>query len=206
MTEVTPAGLVTQTPTAPTETPTTPTPETPATPEVAKVEEPAKPEAKPEAPKPLAAADIKIPDGFSVDDAGMTSFLEVMNDQSLSGADRAQKLLDMQIAREQAASEQGMKAWTDLQEQWQKTVKDDPEIGGAKYDETVSNIGRLLDKYKVPQETRDAFNVTGAGNNPHIVRFLNSIAKDLIEPAPVSGTPAAGGKDLASALYTKMGN
>lgn len=205
------SGLAAIPPTAPTEPtpPTTPTPPinptappiNPTTPPI----NPIKPEEKPAEVAPVALTDFKIPEGYTLDEKAGGDFLAVLNDKNLTGKDLGQKLLDMQIEREKGLSEKGQADWTALQEQWKEAVKKDPEIGGAKFEETMTNIGRVLDKYKATQETRDAFTMTGAGNNPHIVRFLNSVAKDVIEAQPTVGGPGTDGGDLATKLYTKMG-
>src|SRR3990172_1633324 len=152
---------------------------------------------------PLTAETVKLPEGFTVDEPTMTSFLEVMNDRELSAADRAQKLIDLQASVLTQASEANSKAWDELQETWKGEVKADPEIGGAKFDLTVSNISKLLDQYG-SKETRDAFSLTGAGNNPHIVKFMSKLATQLTEGNPVLGNPGATSTTAAERMFPSM--
>lgn len=196
-----------------TPTPTAPEPPTPAglgTPppaEPPKPAEPAAPEAPkaPEAPAPLAETDIKLPEGFTLDEKGLDPFLGVMNDSKLTPQERAQKLIDMQIEREKAIAEKGQRDFADLRASWVDTVKKDPELGGAKFDTTMANIGRVMDKY-ADQEARDALGITGAGDNPAIVRMFNKMAADLTEPGPAPGQPGGDQRSLADKLYTKGQN
>jgi len=52
---------------------------------------------------------------------------------------------------------------------------------------------------------RGVFDLTGAGNNVHVIKFLAKIAADLGEPGPVSGRPGAPAKDAAAILYPNQG-
>lgn len=203
-----PAGLTTQ-PTAPqpgTTPSITPTTESQTSPEPPKVEEPKveeakKEEAKPEA-KPLVLTDIKVPEGFSLDEKQGGDFLALMNDGALSPGERAQKLVDLYAGIMKGASEKGTSEFMNLQASWREAIEKDPEIGGANLASTTSGIGRLVEKYG-SAEAREAFDTTGAGNNPHIVRMLAKMAKDLNEPGPVPGGSAASSVPLEDRLYTK---
>ena len=184
------------------ETPTTPTPTTLITEPTPAVESASPPSETPEAGAPviLTPESIKLPDNVVIPDDVRDEFLGVMNNAELEPAARAQALVDLQIKLAQQASEAGSRAWEELQSTWQNEVKADPEIGGPKLDQTLLGIGRLVSEYGTP-ELREAFNVTGAGNNPHIIRFLSKISSVLSEGRPVSGAPPATPKTLADKLY-----
>ena len=171
-----------------------------------KVEPPKPEEKKPEEKAPevvaLALKDVKLPEGFTLDEKTFGDFSKFLTDPALTPQQRAQGLIDMQIAREKAISEQGTQAFTDLQNTWREQVKNDPEIGGAKYDATVAGIGKLMEKY-ADEPTRQVFETTGAGNNPLIVKMFAKMAKDLAEGGPVPGDPGASAQSLASKIYTK---
>ena len=146
-----------------------------------------------------------MPEGFSVDDKAMASFLEIANGQKLS-AETAQALINLQANLSTQASEAGSKAWNDQQATWQTEIQADPEIGGANLEKTISNIGQLMSRFG-NDEVRQAFDKTGAGNNPHIVKFLNTMFAQLKEPQPVNpGGPAGGNAPLtlAERMYGKQ--
>lgn len=202
----TPTSLVGATPT----TPASPTDQQnpPVTPELNPDGTPKTPEApKVEAPTefvPITAADIKMPEGLTADEATMKSFTDILNDQALKPAERAQKLIDLQASVNAKASEAGSAEFDALQTTWQTQVKDDPIIGGANFDTTMSNIGKVMDQYGTP-ELRQVMDMTGAGNHPEVCRFLNKIAKDLTEPTtPANGTPGATAASAASQIYPSM--
>lgn len=171
---------------ATTETPTTEAqaPVTEAAPEAPKVEAEAAPEFV-----PLTADNIQFPEGVEVDEGVRDLFLDVLNDQELSSADRAQALVDLHVQMSQATSETSSQAWADLQESWQNEVRNDPDIGGHKLEGHLSNIGKVLDQYGTP-ELRAVMDQTGAGNNIHVVKFLANLAKDVTEGSYAQGMAA----------------
>jgi len=154
---------------------------------------------------PLTAEDIKLPEGdnFVVDEELRDEFLGVVNNQELSPKDRAQGLLDLYTKAATKASETASNEWNELQTKWQGEVKADAEIGGAKLPETLGRIGQLIDQYG-DAETRTAFDLTGAGNNPAVIKFLNKVAAKLVEGGPVSGQPAAVESSTAAKLFPTM--
>jgi hypothetical protein len=92
-----------------------------------------------------------------------------------------------------------------LQEQWSNEVNADPDVGGDKLAPTTGAIAKIIDKYGT-KELRQAFDLTGAGNNLHVIKFLAKIAKDLTEPGPgPSSLPAGVEKSLAQKLYPEQG-
>jgi hypothetical protein len=126
-----------------------------------------------------------------------------MNDEKLTPAERAQKLVDIQTGLMTKVAEANYKAWTDLQDKWQEEVRADPEIGGEKLAPALGEISKLLDRYGSP-ELRLALTETGAGNHPQVVRFLHKLAKDLGEGGPVLGAPTTAKESLADRMYPSM--
>lgn len=152
---------------------------------------------------PLTAENLTFPEGFTVNEPLRDEFLALVNNQELSASDRANGLIGLQEKVLAAASEANSEAWNTMQSDWQKEVKADPEIGGAKFDATMTNIGKLVEEFGTP-ELRQAFDVTGAGNNPHVIRFLNTLAGKLTEGSTAApGLPTNSG-DAASRLFPSM--
>lgn len=171
--------------------------------------DPAKPkgEADPaEAPpvvEPLAVDDITFPEGMEVPDEIRDNFLEVLNDTEMTPKDRAQALVDLQTKVAEQASEAASQQFRDQQVQWQDEVKNDPEIGGANFQENLQRIQRLVDQYG-NDEFAGVMAATGAGNNIHVVKFFNAIAGKLVEGGPISGTPANAEDSAASRMFPSM--
>lgn len=160
---------------------------------------------KTEAPKaePLTKEALTIPEGFQADDASVGKFLEIANELGLS-KEGASKLVGLQAELAKQASEAGSKLWEETQTQWQDQVRADPEIGGTKLQENLGIIAKLLDSHG-NAEVRQAFDITGAGNNPAVIKFLIKVGKELGEGKPVLGGPGNAPADAASILYPNQG-
>lgn len=164
--------------------------------------EPPKP-AEPEGP--LTADSIKIPEGMIVDDASRDEFLGVMNNADLTPQARAQALIDLQSKAMQAVSERGNKLWSDMQETW---VKDARTQMGEGLEPALGNISKLLDQFggtaEQIKELRDVFTLTGAGNHPAMIRFLDNLGKPIREGQARGGAPSGGTRTPESILYPTM--
>lgn len=166
------------------------------------------------APEPLTIEALTVPEGMTLDAEVSTEFLGILNNAELDGKSRAQALLDLQSKVMTQTGEALHSQWRDVQTKWQDEIKADPELGGAKMSENLGEISKLLTSMSMDKEgkhdpkaeeaLRAAFDQTGAGNNPAVVRFLFRVAKQLNEgkPAPVP-TPAPGGRGAAT-LYPTM--
>lgn len=187
----------------PTTPPSNPAPAAPAAPPAAAPAAPAAPAPAPLAPLTMDA--FTLPSGFTVDAEASSAFLSILNNQSLSPAQLGQELLNLQANLATKSSEAGSQAWNDMQAAWQSEIANDPQIGGANLQNTIASIGSLMDRYG-NDEVRAAFDSTGAGNNPHVVRFLASLAAQLKEPSSVPpGAPGAGAaRSVEQRLYPNM--
>lgn len=144
---------------------------------------------------------------MTLDNDSMTSFLSVMNDAAMSPQERAQALITLQASLATKSSEAGSQAWNDQQAAWQAEISADPALGGANLTNTIAGIGNLMDRFG-NADVRAAFDSTGAGNNPHIVRFLTTLVSQLREPAPINpGNPVVGGgaRSHEDRLYPAQG-
>ena len=183
----------------------TPTPSDPPAGDPPAGDPPKEPAKAPEV-VPLSADDFKDFEGFDPEDPHTKSYIELMNDGALSPKDRATKLLELQREVMKAHSEKGDQAFIQMQEQWQNEVRADPEFANGKLEPALGGISKLIDRYG-SAELRQAFDYTGAGNNPHVVKFLHNISKVLNEPGidPSRINPANVPKDPASLLYPNQG-
>lgn len=188
-------------PTPPIEPTVEPTTEPTSTTEPPKTEEP-KEEPTPEF-VPLTADDIVIPEGMEVAEDLRDEFLGIVNNQELDPKERVNQMIGLYGKALTAASETNSKAWADLQSEWQSKVKADPEIGGAKFDATINKIGKLVEEFG-SDELRGAMDMTGAGNNPAIIKFLATLADKLTEGSFTSGNPTNGDGSAASRMFPSM--
>jgi hypothetical protein len=179
-------------------------------------EKPAEGEAKPgekpgEPAKPIEYTDFTLPEGLSLDTEKVGQFKTLAAELGIP-QEGAQKMLDMYTAEFKQISEAPMRAWTDLQTKWREEVTSDPVIGGANLEKnlaaTKAGLTALLGESA--GKFFEALNITGAGNNPEIVRGLIKAAAPHAPAGPVKGNPAsAGGKTAGATLYpamAKLGN
>jgi len=195
---------VTEMPT-PTETPAEPT-KAASTPDEAPVSE-GDPTPAPEGA--LTFESLELPEGFDSENPLATEFLSVVNNMPKTPVEVANAMLNLQ----QRVAEQTATQWLETNREWQETLENDPIVGGDKLDPALGNISRLMDEYartysgspteatKIGDDLRNAFTITGAGNQPDIVKFLIWTTSQLSEGAPLSGAPASGEVSRAHKLF-----
>jgi len=171
-------------------------------------------EKKPETRAPEEYANFSLPEGVTMDETQTVEFKSFAKEQDLT-QEQAQKVLEFGGAKLKALVEAPYKEWSETQKKWQAEVKADPDIGGTKYEESVKAAAMVF----VPGESnpfvktgeeaqalRQALFVTGAGNNPAMVKFFVNIGRLLAEPGPLRGAPVALDKqgDLLAKMYPMM--
>lgn len=135
----------------------------------------------------------------------MDKFLGIMNNAEMTPAQRAQELVNLQAEVLKQASGKSSELWKATQDKWQEDIRKDPDVGGEKLEPVLAGITKLIDKYG-SNELREVFDTTGAGNNVHVVKFLNAVAKELVvEGAPAVGSVARGARDHADIIYPNQG-
>jgi len=172
----------------------------------------AKTEAATGAPEKYEA--FKAPEGITLDDKLIESAAPLFKELGLS-QDQAQKLVDFHAAQTKAAGDAGMKAYEDMRADWRTKTASDKDLGNGTdlRPDVKANIGRALDL--VPAEAKTAFfeamDLTGAGDNPAVIRVINALAQRIGEGKLVAGggvSPAGvpGGKARtgAQALFPHL--
>lgn len=173
--------------------------------------EPAQPPTPPEAKSatdqsllgatPLEYGDFKLPDGVTVEPEVLDQARTLFAESGLA-QEQAQKLIDLAVSREQAAAQRGVQAFVDLQQRWVSEIKVDPDIGGPRLTASLAAASRAIDRLAIPG-LKDALNLTGAGNNPAIVKAFVRIGQMLTEDrfAPGRSPAPAAPRSPAEILY-----
>lgn len=150
---------------------------------------------KPEPRAPAEYTDFTFSEGMKLDEQGLKDFKTFAKEQDLTQA-QAQKLLDFGSEKLKAQIEAPYRLWADTQKKWQEELKADPEIGGTKLKESIATSARVFQPSesnpfcKTAEEAKalkDAINITGAGNNPAIVKVFVRMGELLKEPAHLQG-------------------
>lgn len=180
-----------------TSTPSNPA-ETPQGSAVAPVSEPAQAPAPSEggsvepAQDSINVADLVFPEGMEITDEIRDEFVGILQ-KGLTKTEQANALIGFYEKQTSAAVQKVVDSyaeqWTQTEESWKQAIAS--EYPGEKIEQAQAGIAKLLDKYG-NKETREAFNITGAGNNPHVFSLLAKIAADLVEKPPVAGNPTNG--------------
>lgn len=149
----------------------------------------------------FAAADLVIPEGMEANDELLAAFTTQALEAGLS-KDNAQKLLDLHLSEVAKLEKASGEAFLASINEWRGQVMADPDIGGSNFKNTETVLGRALDTYG-SKEARDAFDATGAGWHPAIVKFVYNMARSLNEGAPVApkGPTGLGKRTAAAVLY-----
>jgi hypothetical protein len=155
--------------------------------------------------EPAEYAEFQLPEGVQVDEQKMADFKAKAREAGLS-QEQAQKLVDVHTNAIKAASDASTQLWYDTQKEWQQQVIKDPEIGGKNFEPMKETVAKAIDTVggEDAQKIRQAFEYTGAGNNPDIIRFLYRLGKAIGEGGAVGGgMPAAveQPKSAAERLY-----
>ncbi len=172
------------------------TPSSPTTETTSLLNEPAAPEAKSPAQdgdgKPEdrveAYADFKAPEGFELDRELIDEVTPIFRKNGLS-QEGAQELVDFYAKNVKEALDAPYEVYKETRKGWRDEIQADPEIGG-KLDAVKTSIGRLIDSFgnpKVAEGFRRAMDLTGAGDNPDIVRGLYALSQRLAEGTSVRG-------------------
>lgn len=149
--------------------------------------EAAAPEAR--APEAPTYGEFKLPDGASVDGEQLEQATALFKEAGLPH-EQAQKFIDLALSREQAAATRGVQAFVDLQTKWVSEIKADPEIGGTRFEASMASASRAIDRLGVPG-LKEALNLTGAGNNPAIVKAFVRLGQMVSEDRFMPGRNAA---------------
>ncbi len=171
------------------------------------------PPKEPEKRAPEEYADFTAPEGLKLDESTLGDYKALAKEMDLT-QEQAQKLLEFGGDKLKAQLEAPYQLWRDTQVKWQSEIKADPEIGGANYDASIKAAGEvfkpgpgnpLVKNEADAQALRRALNVTGAGNNPAVVKFFVRLGKVISEPASLVGkAPKSTQADFLNQLYPSM--
>lgn len=110
----------------------------------------------------------------------------------------AQGLADKFIKVQQDRAAKQAEAWSETVAKWVDDAKADKEIGGAKWDGTVSNAQRAVKTLGTPA-LAEYLNATGGGNHPELIRFMAKVGPMIKEDNPAAGGAEGAGKPVETA-------
>jgi hypothetical protein len=133
--------------------------------------------------------EFTLPEGMSVDTDALAQARALFSEARLP-QEQAQKFIDLAVSRERAAAEAGARAFVELQNKWVSEIKADPDIGGARLNASLAAAARAIDRLAVPG-LKEALTLTGAGNNPAVVKAFVRLGQMISEDRFAPGHAAA---------------
>lgn len=129
--------------------------------------------------------EISLPEGSSLDPVHLDEIASLATELGLSGEQaqawvnrESEIVTDMLHNALTIVNEQSQAAIAEASKQWAEEVKNDPEIGGDKLNETVELTKRLMESY-FTEDILNWLDETGFGNHPDAIRGIYKIAKRL---------------------------
>lgn len=147
-----------------------------------------------------------FPEGVTVDETKVGAFTGMLGEfEAKIAADPTsahaaiqelgQNLVNFYAAQAAEAAQKQVAAQKDAWEQtvagWETQFRNDPDLGRNRQQTTLSRIGSLMDRYRAsvtPERSEalsSALNLTGAGNNPEVLRLMHWAARQLTETSRV---------------------
>ena len=129
--------------------------------------------------------ELTMPEGWTLDEEGLAELTPIMQELKASN-EQVQAVADIYIRRMSAAREKQIAAERETVENWRKELENDPEIGGAKYEENLASVKKMLVKYG----SEDFYNYlddSSLGNYPPFVKVMVKIAKELEDDKFIPG-------------------
>lgn len=145
--------------------------------------------------------ELAMPEGFEVDQGLLDALGPEFKELGLTQG-QAQKLADKFIASQQAKAEAMGAKWSETITKWADDAKADKEIGGDKWDNTVSSASRAVKTLGTPA-LREYLNASGGGNHPELIRFMAKVGAMIKEDSPAGSGSEGSGKpaDPAHLLF-----
>lgn len=133
---------------------------------------------------------FNYPEGYSMDEQATEVFNDAARAANLT-QEQAQQLVDFDAQRFADAVATQQQAWEDTRTSWKQEIEKDADLGGARYEQTQTNMAKVLDSLGTPA-LRDFLNESGLGDHPEMVRLLAKAGAALGEDTLVSGEGGSG--------------
>lgn len=147
--------------------------------------------------------ELKLAEKSSLNQADVDRIAETAKTQGLTNAqaqaalEAADNSIKSYVTRELERTKAEVPKWLD-------ELKADKEYGGEKFNETVENARRVVDKY-ADKDFKDFLNNSGLGNHPMIVKMFSKLGRSFGEDHFKDGSAIVPkkGKTSAEILYDK---
>ena len=153
---------------------------------------------------PVAYEPFALPPGVEVDTAALEQAQSLFAEARLSQP-QAQKLVDLYagkmselVQRQRVAAESRQKAWI-------AEVKNDPDLGGRRFEQARAAAQRALGRFGTPQ-LRRSLDELGVSNSPQLFRFFVRVGQAVSEDRYAGRGLDASERSAAETLYPDIHN
>jgi hypothetical protein len=156
-------------------------------------------------PAPPTYGDLKLPDGFKLEDTKLKEFDSLLGTfETGAKAEHGQvealrqNLVNFYHTEVQRIGEQVAKhqvdVWNRMKEGWINDLKSDPQLGGNRIDTTLGNAKYAFENYlglnkQQQDQLMTILDNAGVSSHPLLVRGLHGLYQRFREPEPVSPNP-----------------
>lgn len=140
---------------------------------------------------------LTMPDGVEVDHELLDAMGSDFKELGLTNG-QAQKLADKFIETQSRRGAAQAENWANRVQGWADEARRDRDIGGHKWQGTVSSAQRALSTLGTPA-LREYLNVSGGGNHPELIRIFAKVGSMIREDNPPTGGADGGGRKAETA-------
>ena len=146
--------------------------------------------------------ELNLKEGYAWDEATAATVTPMFKELGLSNA-QAQKLADYHMDAMQKFQTAQVEKFYEMQAAELEAAKADPEVGGAKLQESLSLAAQVMDTYGGP-DFRQELQAHGMANNRAMLRLLAKVGRALQNDRFVAGHQPQTSLDRAKVLYPDM--
>lgn len=143
---------------------------------------------------------LVMPEGVELDQALLDEVSPVFKEIGLTHK-QAQQVADVVAKVEKQRAIDAQENFAKTTQEWVKEAKVDKEIGGANWNDSLSNAQRFVQAHGTPA-LRELLDVSGFGNHPEVIRIMAKAGALISEDNPaVSNSNKGKPADIVSTLY-----
>lgn len=142
-----------------------------------------------------------LPEGFEgeLDQAAVEAFEPLARELGLT-QEQANKMVELHAQSLMRANEAAREQIASQMQQWNESLRTDPDFGGAKFNENVAVAQKAVQAFGSPELTQ-VLNETGLGNHPALVKAFHQIGKAISEDRFVQGNQSSGPRSAGQIMY-----
>jgi hypothetical protein len=159
------------------------------------------PETTPQAPAVPEKYDFKLDDGSLLDAAYVEQFSQFAKEKKLT-QDQAQEFLQREAQALNTFVAKQQQEFEKVQAEWVNQIKNDSEIGGEKFNQSIELAHRALKQFASDSFLKE-LETTGYGNHPELVRVFAKIGNMIKEDKMISPSAAGGTRSIEEIFYGK---